>query len=267
MVQRVVDQLFSFGELGFQEIETSRYLVDVLRREGFTVDTGVAGMPTAWVARWGRAAGDRAGLRHRRHPPGFAGARASPAGCRWSPARRGTARDTTRGRRSTSRPRSRSSGSWSGSSSPARIVLWPGVAEEQLGGKPFLVRAGRLQGRRRRALQPRGHRVRHLVGRDLGHRAGLGALPVRGHRGACRRARPGGAERAGRGGADGHRLELPPRAPAAEAALPFRHRRWRRPAQRRPSERFDRGTTCASWTTRGSRRSGRSPTRSPRARP
>ena len=54
MVQRVVDQLFSFGELGFQEIETSRYLVDVLRREGFTVDTGVAGMPTAWVARWGR---------------------------------------------------------------------------------------------------------------------------------------------------------------------------------------------------------------------
>ena len=50
LVQRVVDQIFSFGELGFQEVETSRYLVGLLRREGFTVDTGVAGIPTAWVA-------------------------------------------------------------------------------------------------------------------------------------------------------------------------------------------------------------------------
>jgi aminobenzoyl-glutamate utilization protein B len=49
----VVDQIFSYAELGFQEFETSRYLVDLLRAEGFTVEEGVAGIPTAWVAEWG----------------------------------------------------------------------------------------------------------------------------------------------------------------------------------------------------------------------
>ena len=49
----MVDQIFSYGELGFQEFETSRYLVDLLREEGFTVEEGVAGIPTAWVATWG----------------------------------------------------------------------------------------------------------------------------------------------------------------------------------------------------------------------
>jgi aminobenzoyl-glutamate utilization protein B len=49
----VVDQVFSYGELGFQEFETSRYLVDILRENGFSVEEGVAGIPTAWVATWG----------------------------------------------------------------------------------------------------------------------------------------------------------------------------------------------------------------------
>lgn len=49
----VVDQIFSYGELGFQEFETSRYLVGLLRENGFTVEEGVAGIPTAWVATWG----------------------------------------------------------------------------------------------------------------------------------------------------------------------------------------------------------------------
>ena len=49
----MVDQIFSFGELGFQEFETSKYLVALLRREGFTVEEGFSGIPTAWVARWG----------------------------------------------------------------------------------------------------------------------------------------------------------------------------------------------------------------------
>jgi aminobenzoyl-glutamate utilization protein B len=51
--QQMVDQLFSFAELGFQENESSRYLVALLRRNGFTVQEGVAGIPTAWVASWG----------------------------------------------------------------------------------------------------------------------------------------------------------------------------------------------------------------------
>jgi aminobenzoyl-glutamate utilization protein B len=49
----MVDQIFSYGELGFQEFETSRYLVALLRENGFTVEEGVAGIPTAWVATWG----------------------------------------------------------------------------------------------------------------------------------------------------------------------------------------------------------------------
>jgi aminobenzoyl-glutamate utilization protein B len=49
----MVDQIFSYGELGFQELETSRYLVDLLRANGFTVEEGYAGIPTAWVATWG----------------------------------------------------------------------------------------------------------------------------------------------------------------------------------------------------------------------
>jgi len=51
--QQMVDQIFSFAELGFQETETSRYLVDLLRKNGFTVREGIAGIPTAWVATWG----------------------------------------------------------------------------------------------------------------------------------------------------------------------------------------------------------------------
>ena len=45
--QQMVDQIFSFAELGFQETETSRYLVDLLRKNGFTVREGIAGIPTA----------------------------------------------------------------------------------------------------------------------------------------------------------------------------------------------------------------------------
>src|SRR3989454_1189659 len=51
--QQMVDQIFSYAELGFQETETSRYLVDLLRKNGFTVREGIAGIPTAWVATWG----------------------------------------------------------------------------------------------------------------------------------------------------------------------------------------------------------------------
>ena len=53
LTQQMVDQLFSFGELGFQETESSRYLVTLLRKNGFTVRENVIGVPTAWVATWG----------------------------------------------------------------------------------------------------------------------------------------------------------------------------------------------------------------------
>ena len=51
--QQMVDSIFSFGELGFQETETHRYVVDILKKNGFAVEEGVAGIPTAFVATWG----------------------------------------------------------------------------------------------------------------------------------------------------------------------------------------------------------------------
>lgn len=51
--QVINDTVFSFGELAYQEIETSKYLTDVLEKNAFTIERGFAGMPTAWVARWG----------------------------------------------------------------------------------------------------------------------------------------------------------------------------------------------------------------------
>ena len=71
--QQMVDSIFSFGELGFQEIETNRYLIDVLEEErlhgpgGHRRDTdGVDGDVGLGQA------GHRAGLRHRRHSAGVA---------------------------------------------------------------------------------------------------------------------------------------------------------------------------------------------------
>ena len=52
-VQEMVDMIFSFGELGFQEFETSKYLTAFLSKNGFTVEKGISGIPTAWMARWG----------------------------------------------------------------------------------------------------------------------------------------------------------------------------------------------------------------------
>src|SRR3954463_15996958 len=51
--QVMVDSVFSFGELGFQEFETSKYLTGVLEKEGFKIERGIAGIPTAWMATWG----------------------------------------------------------------------------------------------------------------------------------------------------------------------------------------------------------------------
>jgi aminobenzoyl-glutamate utilization protein B len=51
--QQMVDSVFSFGELGFQEVETNRYLIGILKKNGFTVEEGIAGIPTAFMASWG----------------------------------------------------------------------------------------------------------------------------------------------------------------------------------------------------------------------
>ena len=53
MAQVMVDKVFSFAELGFQEVETSKYLTDLLESNGFEIEHGISGVPTAWWAKWG----------------------------------------------------------------------------------------------------------------------------------------------------------------------------------------------------------------------
>lgn len=50
--QIMVDKVFSFAELGFHEKETSAYLTDILKEAGFTIEYGISGIPTAWLATW-----------------------------------------------------------------------------------------------------------------------------------------------------------------------------------------------------------------------
>ena len=47
----MVDKVFSFAELGFQEFETSKYLTGILREHGFDITEGISGVPTAWLAK------------------------------------------------------------------------------------------------------------------------------------------------------------------------------------------------------------------------
>ena len=54
LTQEIIDSLFSFSELGFQEFETQRYLAEILEANDFEVELGVAGIPSAWWATWGR---------------------------------------------------------------------------------------------------------------------------------------------------------------------------------------------------------------------
>ncbi len=52
-IQEMVDEVFSFGEPGFQEFETVKYLTGILEQNGFKVQRNVAGIPTGFVATWG----------------------------------------------------------------------------------------------------------------------------------------------------------------------------------------------------------------------
>jgi len=57
MTQVMIDKIFSFAELGFQEYESSAYLTAVLEQAGFTIEKGISGIPTAWMARWSYGTG------------------------------------------------------------------------------------------------------------------------------------------------------------------------------------------------------------------
>jgi aminobenzoyl-glutamate utilization protein B len=141
-VQQIIDQVFSFGELGMQEFETSKYLSGVLEQNGFKVERGTAGMPTAWVATWGSGkpvialGSDIDGIPQSNQKPGV-------------------------GYREPVVTQAPGHGEGHNSGQAVNIVaalvvkeimerekipgtlkLWPGVAEEAVAGKAHLVRAG-----------------------------------------------------------------------------------------------------------------------------
>ncbi len=121
---------------------------------------------------------------------------------------------------------------------PGTIRIWPGMAEELVGTKAYFVRAGLFKDVDVVLFT----HVGNNLGVSWGDRDGTGLVSVeytftRPDRALGRRAvaRP---QRARRRRADEHRLELPPRAPAARAAVALRHHRRRRPAQRRAADRL-----------------------------
>ena len=140
--QEMVDQIFSFGELGFQEVETSKYLIALLRKEGFKVEEGYAGIPTAFVATWGSGkpvislGTDIDGIPQASQKPGVACRAALVPGApgHGEGHNSGMAVNITAALALKKiMERDRISGT---------IKLWPGVAEEQIGTKAYFVRAG-----------------------------------------------------------------------------------------------------------------------------
>jgi aminobenzoyl-glutamate utilization protein B len=140
--QQMVDQVFSFGELGFQEVETSAYLTGILEKNGFKVERGIAGMPTAWMATWGTGkpviaiGSDIDGIPQASQKPGVAyhdpiieGAPGHGEGHNSGQAVNITAILAVK--KIMERERL-----------PGTIRVWPGVAEELVGSKAWLVRDG-----------------------------------------------------------------------------------------------------------------------------
>ena len=142
LVQQIIDQVFSFGELGMQEFETSKYLTGILEQAGFAVERGTAGMPTAWVARWGAGkpvislGSDIDGIPQANQKPAFAYRDPIVA---MAP---GHGEGHNSGQAVNIAAALVVKEIMEREKLPGTLVLWPGVAEEQLAGKAHLVRAG-----------------------------------------------------------------------------------------------------------------------------
>jgi len=146
LAQVVNDTVFSFGELAYQEFESSKYLTSILEKNNFTVERGIAGIPTAWVARWGSGrpliglgsdldcipkASQKPGIAFREplvkdapghgegHNSGHAVVIVAALAVKELMERENL---------------------------PGTLMIWPGVAEELLGGKAFFVREGLFNG-------------------------------------------------------------------------------------------------------------------------
>jgi aminobenzoyl-glutamate utilization protein B len=141
-IQRMNDQVFSFGELGFQEFETSKYLTGILKKNGFTIQENLAGIPTAWMATWGNGkpviamGSDIDCIPQASQKPGVA----------WHEAIIDGAPGHGEGHNSGMPLQIAAALSvkkiMEQQRLPGTLKLWPGVAEELLGTKAYYVRAG-----------------------------------------------------------------------------------------------------------------------------
>ena len=142
MVQQIVDMLFSFSELGMQETETEKYLTGLLQKNGFRIERGVGGMPTAWVAKWGNGkpvlalGSDIDGIPQANQKPGVAYRDPLVAGAP------GHGEGHNSGQAVNIVAAFALKKIMEREKIPGTIVIWPGVAEEQMAGKAYLVRAG-----------------------------------------------------------------------------------------------------------------------------
>ncbi|MBX2962736.1 MAG: amidohydrolase [Cyclobacteriaceae bacterium] len=140
--QQINDMLFSFAELGFQEVETFAYLTNLLEKNGFKVQKGIAGVPTAWIATWGSGkplialgsdvdcipkASQKPGVAY--HDPLVEGAPGHGEGHNSGQAVNIIAALALK----KIMEREKISGT---------LMLWPGIAEELVGTKAYYVRAG-----------------------------------------------------------------------------------------------------------------------------
>lgn len=53
LIVSVSDRIFDFAEIGFREFQTAKLYGEILEKEGFAVEMGLAGMPTAFRAAYG----------------------------------------------------------------------------------------------------------------------------------------------------------------------------------------------------------------------
>jgi aminobenzoyl-glutamate utilization protein B len=146
LIQQMVDSLFSFAEPGFQEFETMEYLTGILKKEGFTITKGVAGIPSAWTATWGTGGplvalgSDVDGLLGLSQYPGSPTLKPMVAGAP------GHGEGHNSGMPMMIAAAIAAKNVMVKNRIPGRMMLWPGVAEELLATKAWYVRDGLFKG-------------------------------------------------------------------------------------------------------------------------
>jgi len=142
LAQQMVDTVFSYAEPGFQEIRTGEYLTGILKKNGFKITMGVAGIPTAWTATWGDGGpliaigSDEDDLRGLSQTPG------DPHIKPLVPGAPGHGEGHNSGMPMQIVAALAVKDVMEKNHIKGRLMLWPGIAEELLGTKAFYVRAG-----------------------------------------------------------------------------------------------------------------------------